>query len=132
MKQFDVVVGAGPAGIGIAAMLKDLGVKRMVVLERGEVGASFDKWPKEMQLITPSFTTNFYGHLDLNAVISGTSPAYTLRREHPTGKEYARYLRGVSEYFDLPIVEHANVEKVLHSEGSFKVHITYSLQGSYH
>ena len=123
MRQFDVViVGAGPAGIGIAAMLKDLGLKRMIVLEREKVGATFDKWPKEMQLLTPSFTTNFYGHLDLNAVISGTSPAYMLRKEHPTGKEYARYLRDVSDYFDLPVIEHINVEKVLRSGGSFKVH----------
>jgi len=125
MRQFDVVVvGAGPAGIGVAAMLKDLGIKRMIVLEREEVGATFDKWPKEMQLLTPSFTTNFYGHLDLNAVISGTSPAYMLQKEHPTGKEYALYLRTVSEYFDLPVMEHINVEKVLYSEGSFEVHIT--------
>ncbi len=125
MRQFDVaIVGAGPAGIGIAVMLKELGVKRMVVLEREEVGATFDKWPKEMQFITPSFTTNFYGHLDLNSVVSGTSPAYMLRREHPTGKEYARYLRDVSEYFDLPVVERMNVEKVVRSGGSFKVHIT--------
>ncbi|MXW43907.1 MAG: SidA/IucD/PvdA family monooxygenase, partial [Candidatus Dadabacteria bacterium] len=117
MRQFDVViVGAGPAGIGVAAMLKDLGVKRMIVLEREEVGATFDKWPKEMQLLTPSFTTNFYGHLDLNAVISGTSPAYMLQKEHPTGKEYALYLRTVSEYFDLPVMEHTNVEEVLYSE----------------
>ena len=125
MRQFDVVVvGAGPAGLGVTAMLKDLGLKRMIVLEREKVGATFDKWPKEMQLITPSFTTNFYGHLDLNAVISGTSPAYMLRKEHPTGKEYAQYLREISEYFGLPVVEHVNVEKVLYSKGSFKIHIT--------
>ena len=125
MRQFDVVVvGAGPAGLGVTAMLKDLGLKRMIILEREKVGATFDKWPKEMQLITPSFTTNFYGHLDLNAVISGTSPAYMLRKEHPTGKEYAQYLREISEYFGLPVVEHVNVEKVLYSKGSFKIHIT--------
>ena len=125
MSKIDVIiVGAGPAGIGIAAMLKDLGIKHMVVLEREEVGATFSKWPKEMQFITPSFTTNFYGHLDLNAVVSGTSPAYMLRKEHPTGKEYVQYLTDVSDYFDLPIVEHMNVEKVIHLGDSFRVHIT--------
>ena len=125
MRRFDVViVGAGAAGIGIAAMLKELGVERMVVLERGEVASTFNKWPKEMQLITPSFTTNFYGHLDLNAVVASTSPAYMLRKEHPTGREYARYLKDVVEYFDLPVIEQVNVEKVLHTGGSFKVQIT--------
>jgi thioredoxin reductase len=104
-------------------MLKDLGVKRLTILEREKIGATFDKWPKEMQLITPSFTTNFYGHLDLNAVVSGTSPAYTLRKEHPTGKEYAQFLRGVSDYFDLPVIERINVAEVIYSDDSFKVHI---------
>lgn len=47
MRLFDVVVvGAGPAGIGITAMLQELGIEQMIVLEREEVGASFEKWPK--------------------------------------------------------------------------------------
>ena len=39
MKKIDVaIVGAGPAGIGISAMLKDLGVTSQVVLEKNKVG----------------------------------------------------------------------------------------------
>jgi len=125
MSKYDVViVGAGPAGIGVAAMLKELGVQRMVILERETVGATFTKWPKEMRFITPSFTTNFFGHLDLNAVVSGTSPAYTLRKEHPTGEEYAKYLRSVAAYLELPITEGANVEDVIPYKGSFKLRLT--------
>ncbi|MEM8486455.1 MAG: NAD(P)/FAD-dependent oxidoreductase [Bacteroidota bacterium] len=124
MRKYDVViVGAGPAGIGVAAMLKELGVERMTILEREEIGATFSKWPKEMKFITPSFTTNFFGHLDLNAVVSGTSPAYMLRKEHPTGKEYADYLKAVCDHFELPVTEHTNVEKVIPAEGSFEVHL---------
>ena len=124
MKKVDVaIIGAGPAGIGISAMLDELGVKKQVVLERKRIGESFDKWPEEMRLITPSFTTNFYGHLDLNSVVSATSPAYTLRKEHPTGKEYARYLRAVSKYYNLPIIENANVDRITYSNKSFKVRI---------
>ena len=124
MKQIDVaIVGAGPAGIGISAMLKDLGVKSQVVLEGKKIGESFEKWPKEMKLITPSFTTNFYGHLDLNSVVSATSPAYTLRKEHPSGQEYAQYLKAVSDYYKLPIIEDANVDGINYSNQSFKIKI---------
>ena len=118
-----VIVGAGASGIGIAAMLKDFGVEKMVVLERNEVGATFDKWPNEMRFITPSFTTNFWGHIDLNSVASGTSPAYSLETEHPTGKEYAKYLKLIAEYFELPIKEHTNVEKVTYSQDRFTIQV---------
>ena len=58
MKQVDVaIIGAGPAGIGISAMLDELGVKKQVVLERKRIGESFDNWAEEMRRITPSFTT---------------------------------------------------------------------------
>ena len=46
MKNYDVViVGAGPAGVGITSMLKDFGVENMTLLEKGKVGETFDKWP---------------------------------------------------------------------------------------
>ena len=124
MENYDVViVGAGAAGVGIASMLKDFGVEKMVVLERDEVGATFDKWPKEMRFITPSFTTNFWGQIDLNSVVSGTSPAFSLETEHPTGKEYAKYLRLISKHLELPVKEHTDVEKVIHFQDSFTIHI---------
>ena len=124
MENYDVViVGAGAAGIGIASMLKDLGMDKMIVLERNQVGSTFEKWPKEMRFITPSFTTNFWGHIDLNSVVSGTSPAYSLETEHPTGKEYAKYLKLLSEHFELPIKENTDVEKVIYSKDKFTIHI---------
>ena len=124
MEKYDVViVGAGAAGIGIAAMLNDFGVENMVVLERERVGASFEKWPKEMQFITPSFTTNGWGHIDLNGVASGTSPAYSLDTEHPSGERYAKYLGLISDHFELPIRENTNVVKVTNSQGVFEIEI---------
>tara|TARA_B100001142_G_scaffold228771_1_gene226891 strand:- start:104 stop:1228 length:1125 start_codon:yes stop_codon:yes gene_type:complete len=124
MESYDVViVGAGAAGVGIAAMLKDFGIEKMVVLEREQVGASFEKWPEEMRFITPSFTTNFWGHIDLNSVTAGTSPAYSLETEHPTGKEYAKYLRLISEHFELPIKENTDVDNVTHSKDKFTIQI---------
>ena len=110
MKNYDVViVGAGPAGVGITSMLNDFGVENMTLLEKGKVGETFDKWPEEMRFITPSFTTNFWSQMDLNSIATGTSPAFTLETEHPTGKEYANYLRTITEHFELPVKENTNV-----------------------
>src|SRR5437660_10363024 len=93
------IVGAGAAGIGTAIILQELGIERFAVLERHDVGASFARWPKEMRFITPSFTSNAFGLLDLNAVALNTSPAYTIQREHPTGAEYAEYLQVLAGHF---------------------------------
>jgi len=42
IKSFDVVVvGAGAAGVGVGMALKRVGVKSMILLERGTVGESF-------------------------------------------------------------------------------------------
>ena len=38
-----IVVGAGAAGVGISAILDDLGVDDMLILEREKVGTSFKK-----------------------------------------------------------------------------------------
>lgn len=98
-----IVVGAGAAGIGVAAALMHAGVDDVQIVDRHGVGASFERWPKEMRFITPSFPTNSIGMLDLNSIAIGTSPAFSLEVEHPTGREYAAYLKGVAQHFELPV-----------------------------
>ena len=97
------IVGAGAAGLGCAVALREFGVDDIIILDRHEVGASFRRWPQEMRFITPSFTSNAFGLLDLNAIVPGTSPAYTLDREHPSGIAYAEYLDNVVEYYELQV-----------------------------
>ncbi len=97
------IVGAGPAGLGCAVALKEFGVDDVIILDRHEVGASFRRWPQEMRFITPSFTSNAFGLLDLNAIVPHTSPAYTLDREHPSGVAYAMYLDNVAQHFKLKV-----------------------------
>ena len=97
------IVGAGAAGLGCGAALKEFGVEDTVIVDRHEVGASFRRWPQEMRFITPSFTSNAFGLLDLNAIVPHTSPAYTLDREHPSGSAYAMYLDNVVEYYELQV-----------------------------
>ena len=103
-RSFDiVVVGAGAAGLGVGATLRDLGIENFVILDRAAIGASFLLWPRQMRFITPSFNSTQFGALDLNAVCLHTSPAYSIGVEHPTGEEYAGYLLRVAEHFDLPV-----------------------------
>ena len=112
-EKFDVVViGGGAAGIGVAIALRHAGIDNFVVLERNRVGASFDAWPAETRFITPSFPTNSIGMLDLNSIAIGISPAFSLRVEHPTGREYAAHLRGVAQFFELPIREKNRVRRL--------------------
>jgi len=113
-----IIVGAGAAGVGMARVLKDLGMTRYTVLERHTVAGSFLRWPAEMRFITPSFPSNGFGALDLNSVTRDTSPAYSLGLEHPTGKEYAVYLQAIVRHFELPVQTGVDVRSVTpHGEG---------------
>lgn len=106
------IVGAGPAGIGIAVALERLEIE-YAVLERDCIGASFRHWPDEMRLLTPSFPGNAFGVRDLNAVTTDTSPALALDCEHPTGDQYADYLEAVAAFHELPIYGDVDVERVV-------------------
>jgi putative flavoprotein involved in K+ transport len=113
MHEMDVViVGAGAAGVGMGVVLRDLGVEGFCLLERHEVGASFVRWPAETRLLTPSFPGQGFGATDLNAVALYTSPGFTLEREHLSGAEFARYLRGVSGHWKLPVRTGVDVQDV--------------------
>ncbi len=123
MEQSDVlIVGAGAAGLGIGIALKQLGA-RFVILEQHTIGHSFARWPAETRFITPSFTSNAFNLPDLNAITPDTSPAYSLGKEHPTGKEYALYLRALARHYELPIREKVRALRVEQpGEEDFLVH----------
>tara|TARA_Y100000588_G_scaffold393005_1_gene507133 strand:- start:2528 stop:3736 length:1209 start_codon:yes stop_codon:yes gene_type:complete len=98
-----LIVGAGPAGLGVAIALKQAGVEDMQIIDAREIGASFLNWPRQMSLLTPSFHSNSFGLTDLNAIEPETSPADFLRTQHPKGKHYAEYLEAVAQYHELPV-----------------------------
>ncbi|WP_245630174.1 NAD(P)/FAD-dependent oxidoreductase [Alicyclobacillus acidiphilus] len=120
-KAYDVaVVGAGASGIGLGVVLAQLDVRNFVVLERETIGSSFQKWPQEMRLITPSFPGQGFGALDLNAIVPDSSPGYTFAREHLSGEEYAEYLQAIAEHFAVPVAEYTDVTCV-EKQGEFFV-----------
>jgi putative flavoprotein involved in K+ transport len=112
-----VVVGAGAAGVGVGVVLRELGVESFSLLDRHEVGASFLRWPAETRLLTPSFPGQGFGAMDLNSVALMTSPSFTVEREHLSGADFARYLRGVAEHWSLPVQTGVDVRDVEPLEG---------------
>jgi putative flavoprotein involved in K+ transport len=106
-----VIVGAGPAGLGVAAALRRLGIDASI-LDRDAIGASFRRWPEGTRLLTPSFTGNAFGAVDLNAITYDTSPALTLAEEHPTGPAYAEYLEVVAKLEELTVTTGVDVRDV--------------------
>ena len=84
-----LIVGAGPAGLGVSLALKQAGVTDQLVVDEREVGAAFRAWPSNMSLLTPSFFSNSFGLTDLNSIDPQTSPADFLRTQHPKGTGYA-------------------------------------------
>lgn len=111
MRTEVLVIGAGPAGIGVAAALRRIDVDATVI-DRDGIGASFRRWPEDMRLITPSFTGNQFGLVDLNAVTPDTSPALSLLEEHPTGPQYAAYLQMVAELEGIDVTTGVEVTDV--------------------
>ncbi len=116
-----VIVGGGAAGVGVGVALRDAGVEEILILERFMVGTSFALWPDETRFITPSFPSNSIGMLDLNSIALGTSPAFTLGVEHPTGEDYTLYLTAVAHHHGLPVQRRTDVKKITKDGGEFQL-----------
>jgi len=141
-----IVIGGGAAGIGTAFSLTaifGLDPSRVLVLERGEaIGTSFRSWPEEMRFISPSFNQQAHAtpspaqphpaacappptaalqgwtkSFDLNSIAHGTSPAYTLHAQHPSGTQYADYINEIAEAAKLNVQLRTEVLSVAPIDG---------------
>ncbi|MDI1312473.1 NAD(P)/FAD-dependent oxidoreductase [Prosthecobacter sp.] len=115
-----LIVGAGPAGLGCAVALKRCGIENVLILDKSGVGASFEAWPKQMRMLTPAFHSNAFSVVDLNAITPGTSRAKHLHVQHPTGAEYALYLKAVAHQYGLRFL-HAEAHSIQRSADGFVV-----------
>jgi thioredoxin reductase len=116
-----LIVGAGPAGLGVSIALKHAGVNDQLILDARGVGAAFRSWPEGMSLLTPSFNSNSFDLTDLNAIDPNTSPADYLRTQHPDGDGYADYLEAISQHYQCPVREGVTVTSVEKEETGFRV-----------
>ena len=88
------VVGAGAAGVGMAATLTDYGVEDLLLIDRHEVGArSYALASRDATDYTLIFNSTLFGSLDLNAIALNTSVANLLEEEHPTGSNMRAILK---------------------------------------
>ncbi len=91
----NIIVGAGPIGIELAANFARLGLS-WIHFEQGSLADTIYRWPKN----TPFFSS------PERVAIAGI-PLHSTHQSMLTGEEYMAYLRGVVEYFDLDIrLEH--------------------------
>eukprot|EP01051_Picozoa_sp_SAG22_P020392 SAG22_NODE_4106_length_1384_cov_1.414786_3_plen_97_part_01 len=65
-----------------------------------------------MRFITPSFNHQAFGMMDLNSVAFDTSPGQMHHEEHPTGQQYAQYLRVVAHMHGLQVTLQTDVTAV--------------------
>lgn len=114
-----LIIGAGPAGLGVGAALKHAGLHDVLIIDAECIGAAFRAWPKEMSLLTPSFNSNSFNLVDLNAIDPITSPADFLNTQHPDGEKYADYLEAVSSYYKLDVQEKTRVISIEKEHGAF-------------
>ncbi|MEP3347980.1 MAG: NAD(P)-binding domain-containing protein [Litoreibacter sp.] len=106
------IIGAGPAGLGVARVLRDLTIPDVWLLERGKIGHRFLDWPTEARFITPSFQGNVFGITNLNAISYDSSPGWSLRSEHPDGKSYAEYRALAANTFGVNVQCSIDVQSV--------------------
>ncbi|MCX6838667.1 MAG: NAD(P)-binding domain-containing protein [Verrucomicrobia bacterium] len=123
-----LIIGAGPAGVGCALALQAAGVEDVLVVDHKGVGASFEAWPEQMRLLTPSFHSNAFGFADLNSISPETSPADFLNTQHPSGKAYASYLRATAMHYELAVETGVRVTGLRRVRDSFEVQTSQGIK----
>ncbi|MEM9110079.1 MAG: NAD(P)-binding domain-containing protein [Planctomycetota bacterium] len=106
-----IIVGAGPIGLELHVVLKQLGVD-VLHLEAGAIGQTVTWYPKQAR---------FFSSPERIA-IAGV-PLMTADQAKATREQYLAYLRGVVQQFGLPVATHEPVRRVGRDDaGLFTVH----------
>lgn len=95
-----VIIGAGPIGVEMAAVLERQGT-RYVLLDAGALGESITRWPRD---------TRFFSSSEWVAVAG--IPIQTRDQGIVTGEEYLAYLRQTVEVLNLNLITYEAVEKI--------------------
>jgi len=105
-----VIIGAGPAGLCLAAHLQQ-GRVPFRILERGNVGNSWRRMPPGLKLVSP-WNTNW---------LSANDAGRHGRFQQLTRVEYLEYLRDYADANNLSVESHCPVTSVSATENRFSV-----------
>ena len=103
------IIGAGPIGLELAAVLKRLGVDYLH-LEARQIGYTISWWPRQ---------TYFFSTTE-RIEIAGI-PLQNTAQQRATGEEYLAYLRSVVEQLDLQINTYEPVVGIQRTESGFQL-----------
>lgn len=102
-----VVIGAGPAGLATAAMLRRAGA-RFRLIDRGPAGGAYGRMDPELVLTSPARLVGLPGR------------ALRAAGEYPTAREYHDYLAGYARAHELA-PEPGVVEAVAHEGAGYRI-----------
>jgi len=103
------IIGAGPIGIELAVVLKDLGVD-IIHFDAKQIGYTISWWPRN---------TYFFSTTE-RIEIAGI-PAPTTDQQRLTGEQYLAYLRSIVEQFNLDINTYEPVTEIKQIKPGFKL-----------
>ncbi len=109
MKYDVILIGAGPIGIEMAAVLRRAGISCLHV-EKGAIASTIARWPRN---------TRFFSSPEWIAVAG--IPIQTAGQEIITGEDYLAYLRHVVETLGLEIHTYQEVLSITGGKDDFTV-----------
>ena len=86
-----IIIGAGPIGIELAALLKKSGADYLHI-EARQIGHTISQWPRDTQFFSAPERVALAG-----------VPVHSPNQQSLTGEMYLSYLRGIVELLDLEI-----------------------------